>query len=64
MRVIEEGIKHVDWIIVKGLQRVRSGSKVSAEKIEMASLQVSARKTKQESMPDKTAMETTESDVK
>jgi len=64
MRVIEEGIKHDDWIIVKGVQRVRSGSKVSAEKIEMASLKISARKTKQESMPDKTAMETTESDVK
>jgi len=64
MRVIEEGIKHDDWIIVKGVQRVRSGSKVSAEKIEMTSLQVSTRKSKQESMPDETAMDTTESDVK
>ncbi len=64
MRVIEEGIKHDDWIIVKGVQRVRSVSKVSAEKIEMTSLQVSTRKSKQESMPDETAMDTTESDVK
>ncbi len=43
MRVIEEGIKHDDWIIVKGVQRVRSGSKVDPDKIDMASLKVSAR---------------------
>lgn len=43
MRVIEEGIKHDDWIIVKGVQRVRSGSKVEPDKIDMASLKVSAR---------------------
>jgi len=64
MRVIEEGIKHDDWVIVKGVQRVRSGSKVSAEKIEMTSLKISTRKSEQESMPDKTVMDTTESDVK
>jgi RND family efflux transporter MFP subunit len=44
MRVIEKGIEHDDWIIVKGIQRVRSGSKVEPEKIEMASLKVSVRK--------------------
>jgi len=43
MRVIEEGVKHDDWIIVKGVQRVRSGSKVDPDKIDMASLKVSAR---------------------
>jgi RND family efflux transporter MFP subunit len=44
MRVIEKGIEHDDWIIVKGVQRVRSGSKVEPEKIDMASLKVSVRK--------------------
>jgi len=43
MRVIEEGIKNDDWIIVRGVQRVRTGSKVDPQKIEMASLKVSAR---------------------
>jgi RND family efflux transporter MFP subunit len=63
MRVIEEGIKHDDWIIVKGVQRVRSGSKVNPEKIKMTSLKVLATQSTEETMPDKTAMDTTESDT-
>jgi RND family efflux transporter MFP subunit len=43
MRVIEEGIKNDDWIIVKGVQRVRTGSKVDPQKLDMGSLKVSAR---------------------
>ncbi|HEY6281374.1 MAG TPA: efflux RND transporter periplasmic adaptor subunit [Burkholderiales bacterium] len=38
LRVIQEGLKPDDWIIVNGLQRVQPGLKVSPEKIDMASL--------------------------
>ena len=56
MRVIEEGIKHDDFIIVKGVQRVRSGSKVNPEKIKMASLNVSSGNSEKESAPEKTKL--------
>ncbi len=44
MRVIEEGVKAGDRVIVKGLQRARPGAKVDPEQIDMASLSVSARR--------------------
>ena len=39
MRVIESGITADDWIVVQGVQRVRTGSKVNPKRIEMTSLQ-------------------------
>ncbi|MGH8743113.1 MAG: efflux RND transporter periplasmic adaptor subunit, partial [Burkholderiales bacterium] len=38
LRVIKEGLKLDDWVIVNGLQRVQPGAKVNPEKIDMASL--------------------------
>ena len=63
MRVIEEGIKHDDLIIVKGVQRVRSGSKVNPEKIKMASLKVSSGNSEKESAPEKTTLNSAEPDT-
>jgi len=42
MRVIEEGLKDSDWVVVNGMQRARPGAKVEPEKTDMASLKVSA----------------------
>jgi RND family efflux transporter MFP subunit len=44
LRVIEEGLQSGAWVIVKGVQRARPGAKVDPEKIDMASLTVSALK--------------------
>ncbi len=38
LRVIREGLKPGDWVIVNGLQRVLPGVKVNTEKVAMASL--------------------------
>ncbi len=43
MRVIEEGLRNDDWVVVNGIQRARPGAKVDSEKTEMASLTASAR---------------------
>jgi multidrug efflux system membrane fusion protein len=43
MRVIEEGLRNDDRVIVNGMQRARPGVKVELEKTDMASLRVSAR---------------------
>jgi RND family efflux transporter MFP subunit len=42
MRVIEEGLKNADWVVINGIQRARPGAKVDPEKTDMASLKVSA----------------------
>jgi RND family efflux transporter MFP subunit len=42
MRVIEEGLKPGEWVVVNGLQRARPGGKVEPEKTDMAKLTVSA----------------------
>jgi RND family efflux transporter MFP subunit len=42
MRFIEDGIEPGEWIVVSGLQRARPGAKVEPERIDMASLRVSA----------------------
>ena len=44
LRLIEEGLQPSEWVIVKGVQRARSGAKVDHEKINMSSLTVSALK--------------------
>jgi RND family efflux transporter MFP subunit len=44
LRVIEEGLKDTDWVVVSGMQRARPGAKVDPEKTDMASLKVSARR--------------------
>ena len=44
MRVMEEGVRPDDWIVVNGIQRARPGGKVNPEQTDMASLTVSARK--------------------
>jgi len=38
LRVIQQGLKPDDWVIVNGLQRVQPGAKVNPEKVDMASL--------------------------
>ena len=42
MRVIEEGLVPGEWVVVRGLQRARPGSKVEPEKTDMSKLTVSA----------------------
>ncbi len=42
LRVIEEGLNPGERVVVKGIQRARSGAKVDPEKIDMASLTASA----------------------
>jgi RND family efflux transporter MFP subunit len=37
MRVVEEGVKATDWVIVNGLQRARPGATVNPQQTEMAS---------------------------
>lgn len=44
LRVIEEGLKPGDWVIVNGLQRARPGAKVDPEITDMRSLTASAFK--------------------
>jgi RND family efflux transporter MFP subunit len=44
LRVIEEGLKTGDWVIVNGLQRARPGAKVDPERSDMRSLTTSALK--------------------
>jgi membrane fusion protein (multidrug efflux system) len=44
LRVIEEGARSDDWIVVNGIQRSRPGGKVDPERTDMASLTASARK--------------------
>jgi multidrug efflux pump subunit AcrA (membrane-fusion protein) len=36
MRVIEDGLKETDWVIINGLQRARTGEKVEPERSTMA----------------------------
>ncbi len=50
MRVIEEGVRSDDRVIVQGIQRARPGSKVDPGNIDMASLTTSARKAAEEAM--------------
>ena len=38
LRVIQQGLKPDDWVVVNGLLRVQPGGKVSTEKVDMASL--------------------------
>ncbi len=45
LRVIEEGLRSEDWVVVNGIQRARPGGKVGPEKIDMASLTSSALRT-------------------
>jgi hypothetical protein len=42
LRVIEEGLKTGDLVVVNGLQRARPGGKVDPEKIEMKTMTISA----------------------
>jgi hypothetical protein len=53
LRVIREGLQPGELVIVKGLQRVRPGSKVDPEKIDMKTLTASAIKAAAEARLDK-----------
>lgn len=53
MRVIEKGLKNDEWVIVNGMQRARPGGKVDPEKVDMASLKLSATQSAAE-LPKKT----------
>ena len=44
LRVVEEGVKSGEWVVVNGIQRARPGATVDPKKIDMASLSVSARR--------------------
>ena len=44
LRVIEEGLQPGDLVVVKGVQRARSGGKIDPQKIDMKTLTVSAIK--------------------
>ena len=46
MRVIEEGVKPGERVVVNGLQRARPGAKVDPESTDMKSLTASALKAK------------------
>jgi RND family efflux transporter MFP subunit len=39
MRVVEEGIKATDWVIINGLQRARPGEEVKPQQTEMAAIE-------------------------
>lgn len=45
LRVIEEGLRSEDWVVVNGIQRARPGGKVGPEKTDMALLTSSALRT-------------------
>jgi RND family efflux transporter MFP subunit len=49
LRVIESGVAAEDRVIVKGIQRARSGARVQAEEIDMSTLRISARATREPS---------------
>jgi RND family efflux transporter MFP subunit len=48
LRVIEEGLRPGEWVVVNGLQRARPGAKVDPERTEMASLKASALRAAEE----------------
>ena len=52
LRLIEEGLKPGESVIVKGLQRARPGAKVDPEQIEMKTLTASAIKAAAEAKID------------
>ena len=75
LRVIDEGLKPGERVIVKGLQRARPGAKVDPEQIEMKTLTASAIKAAAEakieqaksaaaSVPEKAESESTEKEKK
>ena len=45
MRVIQEGLRAGEWVVVKGLQRARPGAQVDPERMDMGLLTASALKT-------------------
>jgi membrane fusion protein (multidrug efflux system) len=53
LRVIDEGLRPDDSIVVNGLQRARPGAKVDPEQTDMKSLTASALKTAAEAGQDK-----------
>jgi RND family efflux transporter MFP subunit len=55
LRVIDEGLGPGDLVIVKGVQRARSGAKVDPERIDMASLTTSALEAAVKAKQEKTA---------
>jgi len=57
LRVIEEGLRPGDLVIVKGLQRARPGGKVDPQKTDMKTLSVSAIKAAAEAKLDQSATE-------
>jgi len=64
LRVIEEGLLPGERVIVKGLQRARTGGKVDPEKIDMKTLTVSASKaaTKAKAEPNNTKQDSSSDD--
>ncbi len=64
LRVIEEGLRPGEWVVVNGLQRARPGAKVDPERVDMASLTASALKAAAEaSKKETTAAETPKKDT-
>ena len=57
LRVIEEGLRPSDWVVVKGIQRARPGAKVDPDRIDMSSLTASALKAALEGSSDQSTSE-------
>jgi hypothetical protein len=55
LRVVEEGLRPGEWVVVNGLQRARPGAKVDPERTEMASLKASVLKAAAEAEKEKAA---------
>ena len=55
LRVIEEGLRPGEWVVVNGLQRARPGAKVDPERIDMDSLTTSALKAAADAKQEKAA---------
>lgn len=51
LRVVKEGIRVDDRVVVNGIQRARPGAKVAAEETDMASLKTSVSKSAKEAAP-------------
>lgn len=59
LRVIDEGLKPGDLVVVNGIQRARPGGKVDPEKIDMKTLTISAMRAAAKKEPVETKAEST-----
>jgi RND family efflux transporter MFP subunit len=53
LRVVEDGLRPEDWVVVKGIQRARPGAKVAPEQADLAQLMAEEEKTAAAENPPK-----------